>query len=223
MKIIYDFDGTLTPYPIPKYKILEKCGIQEKDYYSLIKEIKNQALLDDNNMFEMFYTSFLEILKTHKVKINNQNLSYGADNLEYNKGLLEFLEYTANNQIENYIVSSGIKVYLEKTKIAKYFKEIYGTTFKDENIDYLMTDDDKVGIIKSICNDNCTDTIYIGDGLTDCKAFQYVYNHGGKTIYINHKHDFNMSHGSYISYVANPDYSLNNSLARYIILQNNNK
>ena len=25
--IIYDFDGTLTPYPMPKLEILEKCGI----------------------------------------------------------------------------------------------------------------------------------------------------------------------------------------------------
>jgi len=25
--IIYDFDGTLTPYPLPKFEILEKSGM----------------------------------------------------------------------------------------------------------------------------------------------------------------------------------------------------
>lgn len=29
MIIIYDFDGTLTPYAFPKFKILEKCGLKD--------------------------------------------------------------------------------------------------------------------------------------------------------------------------------------------------
>ena len=28
-KIVYDFDGTLTPFPIPRLSILEKCGYDE--------------------------------------------------------------------------------------------------------------------------------------------------------------------------------------------------
>ena len=28
-KIIYDFDGTLTPFSIPRFSILEKCGYED--------------------------------------------------------------------------------------------------------------------------------------------------------------------------------------------------
>lgn len=35
--IVYGFDGTLTPYPLPKYKILENCGYKDE---LMSKEIK---------------------------------------------------------------------------------------------------------------------------------------------------------------------------------------
>lgn len=40
--IIYDFDGTLTPYTLPKYKALENCGfcggMMNNDFIRLVKE-----------------------------------------------------------------------------------------------------------------------------------------------------------------------------------------
>ena len=33
-KIIYDFDGTLTPFSIPRFSILEKCGYEDAGYFS---------------------------------------------------------------------------------------------------------------------------------------------------------------------------------------------
>lgn len=30
MIIIYDFDGTLTPYSLPQYEILKKCGYNDE-------------------------------------------------------------------------------------------------------------------------------------------------------------------------------------------------
>lgn len=31
MIIIYDFDGTLTPYSLPQYEIIKKCGYDDNE------------------------------------------------------------------------------------------------------------------------------------------------------------------------------------------------
>ena len=30
--VVYDFDGTLTPYSLPQYEILKKCGYDDKKW-----------------------------------------------------------------------------------------------------------------------------------------------------------------------------------------------
>ena len=49
--IIYDFDGTLTPYPIPKLEILEKCGINKglnnKDFLNKINNYSKKKNIDN--------------------------------------------------------------------------------------------------------------------------------------------------------------------------------
>ena len=98
------------------------------------------------------------------------------------------------NDIKNYLLSSGIKVFLEKVIISKYFTDIYATTFNyDENeevsgINFLMSDKNKVIAIKDIMKKNnlsdCKDMIYIGDGVTDYYAMEYIKNNGGVSIFV---------------------------------------
>ena len=38
MVIIYDFDGTLTPYSLPQYEIIKKCGYNEEMLMNRIEE-----------------------------------------------------------------------------------------------------------------------------------------------------------------------------------------
>ena len=42
MIIIYDFDGTLTPYSFPKYQILKECGYDEIKFKIKIAQIKQE-------------------------------------------------------------------------------------------------------------------------------------------------------------------------------------
>lgn len=41
MILIYDFDGTLTPYSLPQYPILKQCGYTDA---SLMKRIEQEIL-----------------------------------------------------------------------------------------------------------------------------------------------------------------------------------
>ncbi len=51
----------------------------------------------------------------------------GEKYIKYNPGLVVFIEKSLE---KNYIVSGGLKEFLENLKIAKYFCDIYGTPIK---------------------------------------------------------------------------------------------
>lgn len=88
-------------------------------------------------------------------------------------------------------MTCGIKDYVEETKIFSYLEGVYGTTFNEknglfENLDFLMSDDNKVLAIKEILRKNKEDkVIYFGDGLTDEKAFSFVKSIGGITVFVS--------------------------------------
>ena len=221
--IIYDFDGTLTPYPIPKLEILEKCGINKglnnKDF---LNKINNYSKKNNIDNYTALYQLLIKILKDKNIKLTDKNICIGINKIEYNKGLIEYLEFTKNYNIKNYIISSGIKEYLKNTEIAKYFNDIYASTFIYENnsikdIEYIMNDKNKVDAIKDIIKINKIDIkniIYIGDGLSDYYAFKYIYNNKGTTILLNNNADEKLKEVS--SLITIPDYSYNSNLFNYI-------
>lgn len=190
---IYDFDGTLTPRPITRFLILEKCGLNDGVKDPRWREMVSAKKAVGMNLYEAVYSCFLDFVSSCGYELNDDNLSLGADIIEYNKGVVDFLEKTYNLGVNSYIISSSIKVLLERTKVAKYFKDIYATTFKyDGNVimgtDYLMSDVKKVEIVKEIMKDNglddCSDIVYVGDGLTDLYVMEFVKDNGGTSIFV---------------------------------------
>ena len=230
--IIYDFDGTLTPHPLPRLEIVEKCGFvggtRGKDYLDLCK----QRMVEKNiDLYAAVYEVTFDILKNSGIKTTDDNISLGADNLEYNPGVEEYLEMLNKNNVSNYLLSSGVKVYLDRVAISKYFKEIYATTFKykdDEaiDIDFLMSDKNKVfaikDIIKSIGNkeNDCSNIIYIGDGFTDYYAMEYVKNNGGTSIFVYNNLDSKdillMKEKNVVDFFVKADYTSNSELNNLI-------
>lgn len=49
MIIIYDFDGTLTPYSLPQYEIIKKCGYDDN---KLTERIKSK--ISENNSLNLY-------------------------------------------------------------------------------------------------------------------------------------------------------------------------
>ena len=193
--IIYDFDGTLTSYPRPKFELLEKCGLKEGLKDPLFQDSVKKIIEKDNlDFYDAFYQAFLSIIKESGYSLNDDNFSLGATSIKYNKGVLEFFQNLKQYNIDNYILSSGLKVFLERTSIAPLVNGIYATVFTyDENslvngIEFLMSDKNKVFAIKDIMKKynytDCSNIIYIGDGLTDVYAMEYVKNNGGTTIFV---------------------------------------
>ena len=236
--IIYDFDGTLTPSSIPRYEILEKVGFKEGLFnQEIIKRASELVKNTGIGKVEALYKIYFDIVKKNGFKLTNENFCKGSNNVEYNIGVEDFLDELYENDIKQYILSSGIKVFLDKMNIAHYFEEIYATTFYyDDNNEvsgfkFLMSDKQKVFMIKDILekNDidssNCTNIIYIGDGLTDYDAMEYVTNNGGKAIYlyddINDMDLIEMKEKEVISFACKADFSKSSELYNYIKSQIN--
>lgn len=228
--IIYDFDGTLTPYPMPKLEILEKCGLKEGTGNP---DFLNKAYLkskqENMDLYKSFYLTSLEVLKENNIEPNNINLTLGSDKVKYNKGVIDFLKENKEKRINSYLLSSGMKIYLEKTKVAKYFTDIYATTFLYEknkivNVAFLMTDKNKVVALREILKKNnkkdCKDIIYIGDGLSDYYVMKYVKEHAGTTIllYLDNKEEaISMQEKGVLSYMLYNDFSKDSDFYKQMV------
>ena len=155
--IIYDFDGTLTPYKLTKFQILEECGLKDGALNPKFLEMVEKRANDKNiNVYCATYEVFFQLMRDANLKLVDENFSLGADHVTYNNGVEDFLKFLKENGIHNYLLSSGLKVYLDKTNIVKYFDKIYATTFTYNSegevigVDNLMSDRNKVTAIKDI-------------------------------------------------------------------------
>ena len=227
MIIIYDFDGTLTPYSLPQYEILIENGYSDD---ILEEKIKNKIRTENCTLYQAYYQIYIEILKEKNIKFNKSNICKGAKSVKFNKGVEEYFKAMQYKEtgVKHYIVTSGLQEYIYQTSIEKYVQGIYGVTFKEDNgiytdLDVLLDDTKKVEVIKNLIieNNNDKEIIYLGDGLTDKKAFEYVHSIGGKNIFIkigeNSVLKYNkLNEKNIINKCFEPDYSENSEIRNYI-------
>lgn len=211
---IYDFDGTLTPYPMPRYEIINKCNVSFDEMTTLnINYAKN----NNTNRYIAYYKVLFSLMEENDYDINIENICIGSDNIKLNPGVIEFLK--KHNNIKHYIVTSGLKDYINNNEISKYLSDIYGATidYSNKEISKIITDKDKVLVIKEIIKqNNCKprDIVYFGDGLTDKYAFDYIHNNGGKCVLI--KTNTNEDITDNIDIKCNVNYNIGKDIDNYI-------
>lgn len=229
--IIYDFDGTLTPYSLPKFEILERSGMKDGALNPQFLELSQLKSKDKNiDLYEAIYDTYFEIVRRAGFALTDENFCLGYDKIAYNEGVTEFFDMLCKNNISNFLLSSGIKVFLEKVSVASYFEEIYATTFNYNlsheaiSVDFLMSDRNKVTAIKKILqkignkDDDCSNIIYIGDGFTDYYAMKYIKEHGGTSIFVykDPNSEDILKINKVVDYYAEADYSKNSKLSNYV-------
>ncbi len=221
MILIYDFDGTLTTNPLPEFEILKDCGCSTEELLPKIKKLKEDRKI---NFVEAYITSYIEVIKENNLKLNEYNLFKGYDKVKFNKGVLDYFNHFQSNDIKHYVVTSGFKDYVEKTKVKPFLTKVYGTTLKKENDEYIgintiVTDDAKAEIISQIVKSTNKIIVYFGDGLSDKAAFKYVHSLGGKTIFIaktKTKEYVELNNLGIIDHLFEPDFSENSAIYKYV-------
>ena len=234
MGIIYDFDGTLTPYSLPQYKIIKECGFDDTKYMNSVKQLMNTHKL---SMYVAYFQTYITILQNNNKKFNIENICLGASNVQFNKGVFEYffdLQYAKTN-IKHYVLTSGFEDYVKFTSISPYLNGVFGTTLKvtdskNLEIDSLMSDKYKVEIIKEIQKSNNisgSDIVYFGDGLTDQYAFEFVHSIGGKSIFVCDNISENSSYKTLknlriIDYCFENDFSKTSNIYKFVKSLNKN-
>ena len=158
------------------------------------------------------------------------NACLGANKVELNKGVADYFKkfQSSKTEVKHYIITSGIKDYIDETPIREFVNDVYGVTFKQENgiygdVDVLLTDEKKVEIIQKIQGENneTSKVIYFGDGLTDKYAFEYVHSIGGKNVFIavNEKSMDNyqkLNVNGIIDECFNADFGIDSKISKYV-------
>ena len=193
---IFDFDGTLTTETWPKFWVwAKKFGyIGEKRNDNLEAALAEYRKQNPGSDLETFFYFFNDLLVENNATITFKELMEGEKYITYNPGVDEFFK---KSSIKNYIVSGGLKDFLQRLKVAKYFENIYGTPVtQNENglitgIGEVTTDDRKILAIYDILKKNnrkdndCRNIYFIGDGYSDATAMRFVHNNGGKAIFVH--------------------------------------
>lgn len=193
---IFDFDGTLTTETWPKFWVwVKKFGYSgEERNDNLENALAEYRKNNSGDELKTFFGFFNDLLHENNESLTYEELMEGEKYIKYNPGLREFLK---NSIAKNYIVSGGLKEFLEKLEIARNFEAIYGTPLIHNQNDMIigignvMTNDKKIQAIKQILKQNnknendCNNVYYIGDGYSDASAMEFVHNNGGKSIFVH--------------------------------------
>lgn len=191
MIAIYDFDGTLTPYSLPQYQILKQCGYTDKKIMDRVTE--EMVLNRGMDFYTAYFKCYKDILAENGISMTQDNVCLGAKDVRLNNGVEDYLKRMQSSKtgVKHYIVTSGIRDYVEETPISGLVDGIYGVTYKKEDgvfqdVDFLLSDKKKVDVIQALQKQNrgTKQVIYFGDGLTDGYAFEYVHSIGGKTVFV---------------------------------------
>ncbi len=86
MIIIYDFDGTLTPFSLPQYSILKQCGYTDETIMARIEKEKSKF----SNFYEAYFGCYREILAENGIEMSQRNVCLGAQQVQLNNGVLEY-------------------------------------------------------------------------------------------------------------------------------------
>ncbi len=211
VKIMYDFDGTLSPLNMQDFTLIKELGYDNPDDFW---KVSNTPVFeqDMDNVLASLWT-IQRLAKEKNIKVTKEWLKSHGKNIEYYKGVESYFknlnQYGKSKgvEVEHYIISAGSREIIEGTKIAKYFKNIYASFYAyDDNgeayypcqvINFTNKTQFLFRIEKNVMDytDNrvndyfkpeerfpFANMVYIGDGLTDIPCMRVVKEKGGTSI-----------------------------------------
>jgi hypothetical protein len=218
--IVYDYDQTLSPTYMQEETLFPAFGIDAERFWKRCAElVKAQGY--DNELAYMKVT--LDYLGLDRP--TNAELRALGSKLSFYKGLPEMFEEFRSGlltpeheahgiRVEHYIISSGLKVMIEGSRLAPYVRAIFGCEFAEDEqgriafpkrvISHTQKTQFLFRINKGLLdmsqdvNDHMpaelrpvpfTHMIYVGDGPTDVPCFTVIRQHGGHAIAVYNADD----------------------------------
>ena len=216
--ILYDFDKTLSTTDMQNYSFIPALGMKPDEFWGATGEFSKKTEVE--RILSYMYM-MIKLSEEKGIKLTRKFLNDCGKKIEYYPGVETWFSrinkygQAHDVKVEHYLLSSGTKEIVEGSKIAKYFKEIYGCEFYfdpetqvpvwpklavnyTQKTQYLfriskgatdLRDDKKINEKEKEHRIPYTNMIYLGDGMTDVPCMQVLKNNGGKSIAIYSKKD----------------------------------
>lgn len=211
--IIYDFDGTLTPQPMQEYTVFPKLKIKPEKFW---KEVKKENAKIKGEEIITYMMMLLKKSNDAQLRITKSDLGKMASKIKFYRGVKSFFTrinnfvLTKSNRrvkVRHYIISSGLKEILSRTKIKEYCKNIFASEYYYNQYNapvypkLVVTDTVKTQFLFRISKgkEKLTESVndfmepsdrpipfsnivYIGDGMTDVPCMSVTSKSGGYAI-----------------------------------------
>ncbi len=218
--IVYDYDQTLSPSYMQDEVVFPAFGINKDSFWRRCSDLVASEGYDN----ELAYMKVL-LDQLGMDRPTNELLKSLGSKLNFYKGLPEMFEEFANGllteehvshgiTVEHYIISSGMKVLIEGSRLAPYVRAIFGCEFAEDEAgritfpkrvishtqktQYLFRINKGLLEMTQDVNDHMDpevrpipfpNMIYIGDGPTDVPCFTVMRKNKGEAIAVYNPDD----------------------------------
>jgi phosphoglycolate phosphatase-like HAD superfamily hydrolase len=194
---VFDWDKTLSPHYMQS-PIFKDNNVDEAEFWRICHErtVKNTSRFENPCYVEHEYLNVMVEYNREggfKFLDNDALIEYGKQ-IQLNPGVEELFHNLTALGIEIVIITSGIGTMLRGVDVVNRYvkrRHIIGAEFNEGEGEYgslgitsiarSITPYDKVRAIKELDIDP-VNMVYVGDGLTDRHAFEYVGGNGGYAL-----------------------------------------
>lgn len=218
--IVYDYDQTLSPSYMQDEVVFPAFGIDGAKFWHRCHELVRQNGYDNELAYMKVLLDTLEMDRP-----TNGDLKKLGEKLNFYKGLPEMFEqfqtgllsaeHVANGvTVEHYIISSGLKVLIEGSRLRPFVRAIFGCEFAEDDkgritfpkrvishtqkTQFLFRINKGLLDLSQDVNDHMeadirpvpfSNMVYIGDGPTDVPCFTVMKKNGGQAIAVYNPDD----------------------------------
>ncbi len=218
--IVYDYDQTLSPSYMQDEVVFPAFGIDGTKFWQRCSELVRENGYDNElaYMKVLLDTLGMDRPTNSELKELGRKLNFykGLPQMfdEFQNGLLSGEQVEHGISVEHYIISSGMKVLIEGSRLAPYVRAIFGCEFAEDNEGHItfpkrvISHTQKTQFLFRInkglldmsqdVNDHMDaeirpipfpNMIYIGDGPTDVPCFTVMKKNRGEAIAVYNPDD----------------------------------
>jgi hypothetical protein len=218
--LVYDYDQTLSPAYMQDDVIFPAFGINADKFWKRCSDLVQMEGYDNELAYMKCLLDYLSVDRP-----TNEMLKQLGAKMQLNKGLPEMFEefdqelleeqhLAAGIHVDHYIVSSGLKILIEGSKLRPYLRAVFGCEYAEDSegrisfpkrvishtqkTQYLFRINKGLLDMSQDVNDHMpdeirpvpfTNMIYVGDGPTDVPCFAIMRKHGGYAIAVYNPDD----------------------------------
>ncbi len=211
--IVYDYDQTLSPNYMQDEALFPHFGINSKSFWERCTELVTNEGYDNELAYMKVMLDTLAMDRPTNAELKSlgekMNFYAGLPEMfqEFQSGLLTAEHEAHGITVEHYIISSGLKILIEGSRLAPFIKAIFGCEFAEDQdgrisfprrvishtqkTQYLfrinkgmleMTDDVNDHMAPDLRPIPFPNMVYVGDGPTDVPCFTVMRRNGGQAI-----------------------------------------